>query len=70
MDNKNITNFNKILKTCPPDVKDQFTKSRPHLEECLNQEQMYAWADSGIKMLLKATIRGIPPSICLESVRS
>ncbi|MAT08948.1 MAG: nitric oxide reductase activation protein NorD [Dehalococcoidia bacterium] len=50
MDNKNITNFNKILKACPPDVKDQFTKSRPHLEECLNQEQMYAWVDSGIKI--------------------
>ena len=50
MNNKRAANFNKILKTFPPDVKDQFAKAKPHLEEHLTQEQLYEWVDSGIKI--------------------
>ena len=50
MNNKNRTNFNKILKTFPPDVKDQFVKSMPHLEEHLTDEQFQSWVDSGVQI--------------------
>ncbi len=50
MNNKKKTNFNKILKTFPPDVKDQFDKSRPHLEEYLTGDQFRLWVDSGVQI--------------------
>lgn len=50
MNNKRTTQLNKKLKTFPPDVKDEFTKAKPHLEEYLTQQQLYEWVDSGIKI--------------------
>lgn len=42
--------MNKCLEQFPPDVKDEYQRAKPHLKECLTQEQINLWVESGIKI--------------------